>query len=504
MKRILLAIGEPNYSKILRDRLKSYPHDFAVLDQEVLHHKYLFEILENEQPEILIVHDYYLQTDKETAADKEIEWLELIETLRTQFDDSVRVVFLCERNKGDAFLSELVNRNVLDIFNNNSINIHQMIEQLMGKPKYSNASKFKVATTYTNSNLQKQIEDDHEVVEDQVELSDETIEKETNPVIHKVVEKKIINKVINKQVVKKQLKFNVLHNVTKHVGYSLERKLILVGSPFQGTGSTFIAHLFAKIIADYEVGVSYVENPFRPAYSYDRFFGKENATDYISLFHAFRENDESIEQLIMNDHHLETSNRKSHTWEHEGVRLIAKHPEDEQNYTEKEIDFTVFAKLILSLQKTPIVIVDVGSDWNHGVFKELSDLADYYFLVLPPDISRTELLESETAHFKRIRTIIDNDKTYLIGNRFTPHINEKLFPHHKVIVVPSLSDDEMFKGQYSGEITFGNKQTRNQLLKSFSPLVKQVFPKEYLKMKRREDGFLKGLFNRSITITKET
>jgi len=153
MKRILLAIGEPNYSKILREKFKNYADDFAVLDQEVLHHKYLLEILENEQPEILIVHDYYLQSDKEVAADKEMEWLNFIEIIRTQFDDSIRVVFLCERNKGDVFLSELVNRNVLDIFNNNSINIHQMIEQLMEKPKYSNASKFKVSTTYTNPNF---------------------------------------------------------------------------------------------------------------------------------------------------------------------------------------------------------------------------------------------------------------------------------------------------------------------------------------------------------------
>ncbi|WP_209124356.1 hypothetical protein [Alkalihalobacillus sp. BA299] len=493
MKRILLAIGEPNYSKILRERFKYYADDFAVLDQEVLHHKYLLEILETEQPEILIVHDYYLQSDKETPADKEMEWLDLIETVRTQFDDSVRVVFLCERKKGDVFLSELVNRNVLDIFNNNSINIHEMIEQLMEKPKYSNASKFKASTPYTNANFQQPVEDDDdEPSEDEVTPSNEKLEKEDKPIIQKVIEKKVVNKVVNKQVVKREFQLNVTSNVDRIVGVPIERKLVLIGSPFARSGSTFISHLVANVLADMGVDTTYIESPYSHAYTYDRFVGHENAPNYRSKYYKFTKE-------------IDPKKLSVFEWKIDNLNLIVKHPSDEPVYDQNEVNFETFVKILLTSQ-TPITIVDVGSDWDKEVIQEFYDIADQVYMVIEPDISNIQFLEESLDKSTTFyRKVLEDDKTSIIGNRFDEKLlkNEiinDLYKDKLNAVIPNFPPKDVFDTQYQGDFLYKQKHLKQSIDQSVKPILKDLLPDKFLKKKSKENSWLKNMFNKSISI----
>ena len=504
MKRILLAIGEPNYSKILREKFKNYADDFAVLDQEVLHHKYLLEILENEQPEILIVHDYYLQSDKEVAADKEMEWLNFIEIIRTQFDDSIRVVFLCERNKGDVFLSELVNRNVLDIFNNNSINIHQMIEQLMEKPKYSNASKFKVSTTYTNPNFYDPVDEDDVDIDENEETSDPQIDeakKDTNPifkkvvekkVVNKVVEKKIVNKVVNKQVVKREFRLNVTNNVDRIVGVPIERKLVLIGSPFARSGSTFVSHLIANVLTDMGVDSTYIESPYSHAYTYDRFVGHENAPNYRSKYYKFTKEIDPKKPSVFD-------------WKIDNLNLIVKHPSDEPVYDQKEVSFETFVKILLT-SLTPVTIVDVGTDWDKEIIQEIYDMADQVYMVIEPDISNIQFLEEsldKTTTF--YRKVLEEHKTSIIGNRFDEKLlkNEiitDLYKDKLNAVVPNFPPKDVFDTQYKGGFLYEQKHLKQSIDQALKPILKDLLPEQFLKKKSKEGSWLKNVFNKSIKV----
>lgn len=500
MKRILLAIGEPNYSKILRDRFKPYPEEFAVLEQEVLHHKYLIEILEQEQPEILIVHDYYLQTEKVTDGDKEIEWLNFIETIRTQFDDSIRVVFLCERNKGDVFLSELVSRNVLDIFNSNSINVHDLIEQLMEKARYSNVAKFKVGTTYTiplsSEDVQTPIEPEVNEPERKVKRKEEK-ERPVKPTVTKVVEKKIIekkvvNKIVNKQVVKREFKFNVTNTIDRVIGVPIERKLVLIGSPFTRTGSTFVSHLLAGVLSDLGIDTTYIESPYSPAYTYDRFVGHEKVKDYASKYYKYTKyasvTDESNSEFKINN-----------------VHLVAKHPTIEPIYDEHEVGFDTFVKVLLT-SLTPVTIVDVGAHWNKEVVQELYDIADQVYMVLEPDISNLQVLEEsldKTTMF--YRKALKDDKTAIIGNRFDDSILKNkvirnLFNEKIVTTVPAFTAKDTFNSQYQGTFIHEQAACRQMVQEAMMPLFKELLPDEFIKKHFKKKGLFKGMLNKKFHI----
>lgn len=141
MKKVLLAIGNEKFNQLLRIPLSKH---FSVIPEELYSLKYLEEFVEDFKPDIIILHDYYLKSEKEEAFDKEVEWLKIIERIRQLYDDQKRIVFICERNQGDPFLSELVNRNVLDIFHTRSIDINKIKEQLLEQPRYSRVAYLKV------------------------------------------------------------------------------------------------------------------------------------------------------------------------------------------------------------------------------------------------------------------------------------------------------------------------------------------------------------------------
>lgn len=137
---VLLAIAEATISNALRKYLKSI--GFDVIEDEVLHRKYLDESVELKAPGLVIIHDYYLPSefDYDKKA-KDQEMLQMIENWRLMYDQSVRVVYLCVRERSDPFLGQLVARNVLDIFHEQSIQL-ETFNQLLEPPRFSNVRKF--------------------------------------------------------------------------------------------------------------------------------------------------------------------------------------------------------------------------------------------------------------------------------------------------------------------------------------------------------------------------
>lgn len=140
----LLAIGDRDFTEILRSNFVQGGLD--VNENEVLHRNYLNEIIELEQPSTVVLHDVYLPSDTATQQENEKEMLDLIEQWRSLYDNRLRVVYLCERERSDPFLASLVARNVLDIFNSRIIPTKLLIEQLQAEPRYSNVSKFGIGT----------------------------------------------------------------------------------------------------------------------------------------------------------------------------------------------------------------------------------------------------------------------------------------------------------------------------------------------------------------------
>lgn len=125
-KKVLIAVGDKDYTNILKQNFANYQENFTLSSQEVLHRRYLQEIVELEKPDILIVHDTYLPSSYSTKEERENELLAFIRLFNTMFDESLRFVFLCERPVGDPFLSTLVSIGVRDIFNTSRVPLHNI------------------------------------------------------------------------------------------------------------------------------------------------------------------------------------------------------------------------------------------------------------------------------------------------------------------------------------------------------------------------------------------
>ena len=138
LKRVLLALGEERFSGLIRGKLNPY---FEVLADEVMSRAYLEPIAEMFNPEIIIVHDTFLNSTEAKAEARNREMLQLIQNLRFKLDD-LRIVYICVREDQDPFLKQLIGLGIYDIFNTNSFSVQEFIDQIQAPAKYGNVKHF--------------------------------------------------------------------------------------------------------------------------------------------------------------------------------------------------------------------------------------------------------------------------------------------------------------------------------------------------------------------------
>ncbi|MDE3840996.1 hypothetical protein C0966_17165 (plasmid) [Bacillus methanolicus] len=484
-KKVLIAVGDKSYSELLKLNFEDHPQDFLISSHEVLHRRYLTEILNIEKPDILIIHDHYLNSDFHEKEEQDKELITLIRNIRIQYEDSLRVVLLCERPKGDLLLSTLVSIGVMDIFNTNSVDLIKFIEQLKDKPRFSRVEKFLVASTPILQGLE--------------ELEEEEFEQEKpdeKPIIKKVIEKKVVQKVVNKNIVKRDYKIHIHNHTEKIVGVPVKKKLIMIGSPVARSGSTFVSHLLARTLTQMGIGSTYIESPFSKSYTYDRFIGHKHTNYYRSKFYQYSK-------------YVDTKQISVYEWTKSDVEVVCKHPKNEPIYKEEDITFETLIKVLFSTQST-ITIIDVGTDWQYEIFQDAFDIADYVYFVIEPDIPLFQYLEesndeSVTFFYK----LLDHEKSALIGNRFDKAILKgslikDLYGDKIKTLFPAFSAADIYQAQYDGVFLNDYKEYSKRLEPYITPLLEEILPTEFLKKHRKGIGFMKGLFNKKITFEKTT
>lgn len=492
-KKVLIAVGDKSYSDILIDTFEKQNDEFTLSSQEVLHRRFLEEILDIEKPDILVIHDYYLGSDFVRQEQKEQELASFIRKIRVNYDDSVRIVFLCERPKGDAFLSNLVSMGVLDIFNSNSFDLDDFIEQLIDKPRFSRVEKFLVSST-SDTPVMETNENETSSEEEVKESAATDDQKTEKPIVQKVIEKKVIQKVVNKTTIKRDYSFHVTNQVEKVVGVPVKKKLIMIGSPMPRSGSTFVAHLLARALTQIGVSATYVESPFSKAYTYDRFYGRTHADDYRSSFYQFSK-------------YIDPKLKSVYDWTKSDVNIICKHPTNEPVYKGEDVSFENLIKVLFSSSST-VTIMDVGTDWQYELFQDVFDIADHVYYIMEPDIPNIQYFEeskSESVDF--ITKQLKHDKASIIGNRFDKSIlNNDLIKYiyeDKIITrFSALPVADVFQAQYKGIFLndFNDYDKRLELM--LKPLLEEILPQEFIKKQKKGHGLLKGLFNKKISIEK--
>lgn len=158
---------------------------------------------------------------------------------------------------------------------------------------------------------------------------------------------------------------------------------------------------------------------------------------------------------------------------------------------------------VLYSARTTVTIVDVGADWSKEIFKDVFDMADYCYIVIEPDIPFMQYFEdSKDSNINELRSIMKNEKTYLIGNRFTRNLlkNEvirDLYQEKLIASIPDFSVEDVFFAQFQGIFL-------NDYIKDFTkkygeyvePIIKNLLPEEYLKKLRRQNSLFSRMFKK--------
>lgn len=471
MKRVLLAVGEENMSSILKKHLVD--HGFDVVDQEVLHRNYLQEAIEYEKPDILIIHDQYLQSERSAVQEREQEMLRMLDQWRLKYNDSLRIVYLCERDKTDPFLGSLVARNVLDIFYQRTIPTQIFIKQLLQPAQYTNVARLQIV----DLNLSEiQVEEDGEPesvesqpMEKQVNQEEEKMAlppKQKPPIARLEKLKK------QKNGLSKGLHIHV-HKPSKveiqKVG--IERKIIVVISPYERTGSTFISHQLAYQIAKQQIGVTYFENPFRRPYSYDRFGGHLEVPDYRSLYACDLNDDNEFQE--------------KQRWNVQDVQIQALNPIFEMPYDEPDLSIEHFLRLFLSFGDTPVLIIDIGADQHRKIYDELINIATDILIVMDSDISNIEWFEQNqiSADFNWIYRLLSDERTLYVANQFVKEAKDIILSP-RYVTVPVFNKEWIYQSQVKGCISWGGREAIKAQDEVFWRLTAEIFPKSYLTNKK--------------------
>ncbi|MEK3992655.1 hypothetical protein [Robertmurraya sp. FSL R5-0851] len=496
MVKVLIAVGDKSYTDILTETFSQHTDYFTLSSQEVLHRRFLEEIVELEKPDMLVIHDYYLESDFTRDEMKEQELATFFRKLRVEYDDSIRIVFLCERPKGDPFLSSLVSMGILDIFNSNAFDLDEFIQQLKDKPRFAKVEKFLVSIvphTTTIPVAEEEVNEDEEAEEDSPKKDRK--EKTEKQVVQKVIEKKVVQKVVNKNVIKRDYTVQVHNHTEKIVGIPIKKKLVMIGSPIQRSGSTFVSHLLARTLTQMGVPTTYVESPFSNAYTYDRFFGTEHASDYRSKFYQFSK-------------YIDPKVKSVFDWNKFDVDIICKHPTNEPVYQEDEVAFESLIKVLFS-SSSSVTIMDVGTDWEYELFQDVFDIADHVYFVFEPDIPFIQYFEeTKDDRISFMRDKLSSEKSAIIGNRFDkPTLESALIQDmykDKIITsIPVFPVKEVFQAQLEGKFLNEYKESQKRMELHLQPLLEEILPGEFLKKHRKGTGLFKGLFNKNITIEKK-
>lgn len=473
-KRVLLALGNEKFNQILR---KALQENFIVLNDEVYSIKYLEELIEESKPDIILLHDYYLASEKTEPYERETEWLETIENIRRVYDDNKRVVFICERKQGDPFLSELINRNVLDIFHTRSLEVNKIIEQLLDEPRYSKASYLKVegsSQRYANSNtfkpLPSNVEDNNDAdnkkpdVETEEQETEESKEKKAsrfslpNIPVPRIVKPTISlpkkakkpepeqvpvpepEPEVEEQVYDDFEKYDDVEAETKEKTRfsifgggkrsskdyniaTIRPRLIAVGSLHPGAGSTFFLHNFTRYLSDKGIsscvleGLNDVDALFALA-------GSEEPPNFEW---------ESLHNLVIErgQHQLYSLPK----WTIDGTIFMPTLNVDKERFEPN------YAKdLVYFARQSPLVFVDISHDWTDPISREALGMCDELWCVTEPNPMYLEVQRKHHQYIYQVSDRVGEDNVIVLGNKWGNGVDLSRFPE-LYVRIPYIPDN---------------------------------------------------------------
>ncbi|OTZ43608.1 hypothetical protein BK762_27580 [Bacillus thuringiensis serovar toumanoffi] len=484
MKKIVLAISDTVYTAYLREDFVGA--GFEVADSDVMHIKYLDEILDTEQPDILCINDKRLNIDAGHEDKRELIILQKLRDIRFQRD--IRIVVFTERENNDEFLGKLIYLGIYDIFNSRKIDIdNKVIPQLLQESDIKNVAEIVGASQAPQQTKLPEIpvdEQEEEVSSELDESGNSQPSSKSNKLFkNKQKHKSVLEETPKAPIIKKQYKLAFEPVYEKQIGIAIPRRTIVVASMNRRSGATFVSHLLAAYLNELQIDVNYIENLYDDGYTYPLLKGYTEAPEnYRSEFMLQR-----YKEMLQKESDILSIPK----WKQGRINYIVKNPiVDQELKNETEQDFDHFIKVLLANQEAPISIIDAGSDWDKDLYHEICEMADYIFFVAEPDLHQLlKIAHPLTSKERKLVSYLDLEKTRIIGNKFSPallkhEVVEECFGDKVLTALPPYEIEDVFESQLNSSTLLSSRNYYKELEGIMKEIAELLLPNELLKQKK--------------------
>ncbi|EOP02234.1 hypothetical protein [Bacillus sp. WC2507] len=483
LKKIVLAISDTVYTAYLREDFTGA--GFEVADSDVMHIKYLDEILDMEQPDILCINDKRLNIDAGHEEKRELIILHKLRDIR--FNRDIRIVVFTERENDDEFLAKLIYLGIYDIFNSRKIDIdNKVIPQLLQESDIKNVAEIVGASQAPKQTKLPEVPVDEEEGEVSRELEeDSNNESASNSKLFKNKQKRkpIQEKTPKAPTVKKQYKLAFEPVYEKQIGIAIPRKTIVVASMNSRSGATFVSHLLAAYLNELQIDVNYIENLYDDGYTYPLLKGYTEAPEnYRSEFMLQR-----YKEMLQKESDILSIPK----WKQGRINYIVKNPIiDQELKSETEQDFDHFIKVLLGNQEAPISIIDAGYDWDKDLYHEVCEMADYIFFVAEPDLHQLlKIAHPLTQKERKLVSYLALEKTRIIGNKFSPallkhEVVEECFGDKLLTALLSYEIEDVFESQLNSSTLLSSRNYYKELEGILKEIAELLLPNQLLNQKK--------------------
>ncbi|MDD9309785.1 hypothetical protein PUS82_00370 [Cytobacillus firmus] len=270
-------------------------------------------------------------------------------------------------------------------------------------------------------------------------------------------------------------------------------KLIVMASLWPGTGSSFVSSNLARAIAARGIQVSYVENPLTSPYMFD--FLNVSQLEETEKFHYV-----DISRVIDERGFVP----RGKAWSYRGVQWVLNDP---RKPSIKSWDFERMLRLIYSIN-TPIIIVDISTNWMDEEIKGLLHQADMIYVNVEPDPIKISCLtpfkgvslKEQRKEERFIRYIEEIEKTEGIPFNFIVTKSNSEVDRKELIEyldktpaaeIEYIPYPEFMECVWESEFIYDTEKYQDKLDQSFLPIIKDILPpkfhyREEVSKKKRE------------------
>ncbi|PGU27046.1 hypothetical protein ACF3R1_01240 (plasmid) [Bacillus cereus] len=483
MKKIVLAISDTVYTAYLREDFVGA--GFEVADSDVMHIKYLDEILDTEQPDILCINDKRLNIDAGHEDKRELIILQKLRDIRFQRD--IRIVVFTERENNDEFLAKLIYLGIYDIFNSRKIDIdNKVIPQLLQESDIKNVVEIVGASQAPQHTKLPEVpfDKEEEKVSSELEEGNNSESHSTLKLFKNKQKRKSIQEETPKApIIKKQYKLAFEPVYEKQIGIAIPRRTIVVANMNRRSGATFVSHLLAAYLNELQIDVNYIENLYDDGYTYP-------------LLKGYTEAPENYRSEFMLQRYKEMLQKESDIllipkWKQGRINYIVKNPiVDQELQNETEQDFDHFIKVLLANQEAPISIIDAGSDWDKDLYHEICEMADYIFFVAEPDLHQLlKIAHPLTQKERKLVSYLGLEKVRIIGNKFSPvllkhEIVEECFGDKVLTALPPYEIEDVLESQLNSSTLLSSRNYYKELEGIMKEIAELLLPNQLLNSKK--------------------